>query len=440
MKFDKKILTIIIILVFLIILTIVALIFLSENENNNEIENTESNNILPPQEVEEVISEENDVTNIEIYKVRDCISIYLSAINRSNPVYESVDSEGNLLVSEEMIAENIIPLLSSNYIQSNGINTTNVFNYVDNINNNAIFDILNIKRSIKNNSYQYVVYGVIEDTDYNFIKYAYYIVYLNITDNVFAIEPILTNIDNIDSIEAEDIEVEKNGSNDMPTFTMTQENLARERFNTYKRLMLSMPELAYEYLDDNYKQEKFGDINVFIEYINDNKEEILSARLNEYKTTNYDNYTQYACLDQNNNYYIFNETEPMQYKVLLDTYTVDLQEFVDRYEQLPEAEKARTCIERVFEAINNNDYKYVYNKLDETYRNNNFHTETDFENYMKTNFFEKNSISNNSYEKNEDLYVYKLTIINASNTTQTVEKQFVVKLLDGTDFVMSFSI
>ena len=130
----------------------------------------------------------------------------------------------------------------------------------------------------------------------------------------------------------------------------------------------------------------------------------------------------------------------MQYKVLLDTYTVDLQEFVDRYEQLPEAEKARTCIERVFEAINNSDYKYVYNKLDETYKNNNFQTETDFENYMKTNFFANNSINNNSYEKNGDLYVYKLTIVNASDTTQTIEKQFVVKLLDGTNFVMSFSV
>ena len=61
-----------------------------------------------------------------------------------------------------------------------------------------------------------------------------------------------------------------------------------------------------------------------------------------------------------------------------------------------------------------------------------------FENYMKTNFYAQNKLGYTSYEKNGDLYIYKMVITNGENSSQTIEKQFVVKLLDGTNFVMSF--
>ena len=59
-------------------------------------------------------------------------------------------------------------------------------------------------------------------------------------------------------------------------------------------------------------------------------------------------------------------------------------------------------------------------------------------NYMKTNFYAQNKLGYTSYEKNGDLYIYKMVITNGENSSQTIEKQFVVKLLDGTNFVMSF--
>ena len=162
--------------------------------------------------------------------------------------------------------------------------------------------------------------------------------------------------------------------------------------------------------------------------------------INQYQVTREEQYTQYVIIDDNGNYYIFRATSPMSYTVILDTYTIDLPEFTEQYNSASEEQKVQLNIQRFFAAINDGDYEYAYNKLDETYRNNNFVTEADFENYVKNNFFEKNSLGYSSYEKNNDLYIYSLTIKNEENEAETIEKQFVIKLLEGTNFVASFSI
>ena len=202
--------------------------------------------------------------------------------------------------------------------------------------------------------------------------------------------------------------------------------------------MLAKPDLAYEYLDDSYKEKKFGNVDNFINYINKNKKQLVQLRLNQYSYNDYNDYIQLICVDQNGHYYIFNEEYPMNYIVILDTYTIDLPEFVEQYSSSSEDRKVQFNIQKFFDAINDGDYKYAYSKLDQTYKNNNFPTQTDFENYMKTNFYAQNKLGYTSYEKNGDLYIYKMVITNGENSSQTIEKQFVVKLLDGTNFVMSF--
>ena len=158
----------------------------------------------------------------------------------------------------------------------------------------------------------------------------------------------------------------------------------------------------------------------------------------QYQKSVYNDYTQYVVLDENGRYYIFKESSVMNYSVLLDIYTVELQEFTDKYNSAKGEEKVQYNLQLWFSAINDGDYSYAYSKLDQTYKNNNFPTQTDFENYMKTNFYAQNKLGYTSYEKNGDLYIYKMVITNGENSSQTIEKQFVVKLLDGTNFVMSF--
>jgi len=129
----------------------------------------------------------------------------------------------------------------------------------------------------------------------------------------------------------------------------------------------------YELLDKEYKQAKFSNVENFKKYIETNKTEIIGINPQRYQVTDGTNNTkQYVIIDQNGHYYIIREKGVLDYSVILDTYTIDLPEFTAKYNNSTDEQKVLLNIQKCFEAINQQDYKYVYNKLDETFRNNNF--------------------------------------------------------------------
>ncbi len=439
MEKKRNIITILIVITILIILLVTVLLLV--NRNSNEKEEQESNNI---QNVikDEIITSEKDITQGEIIKVKACLSNYLSVINKRNPVYYTINSKGEeiLAVDRESITENIIALLDTTYIKKNTVTSKNVFNYVDDINTNVIVDILQIRRYMNSNSYQYAVYCIIQDNDNNLIKKAYYNVYIDMNTNAFGVEPILSHIENIDSIKSNDVIVTKNDYNEVPANNSTENESLKEKFNMFKRLMLSDTGIAYDYLDEKYRTAKFGTQENFEKYVETKRAELKEANLTKYKINTYNEYLQYIFLDQNNNYYIFNETEPLNYKVILDTYTIDLPEFTDKYVELGEVDKVKANIQRIFDSINDNDYRYLYNKLDETFKQNNFPNVEDLEKYMKNNFFTNNSLQSSTYDKKDGIYICNVQVKNGDNQEEGTEKEFIMQLKEGTDFVVSFNV
>lgn len=98
-------------------------------------------------------------------------------------------------------------------------------------------------------------------------------------------------------------------------------------------------------------------------------------------------------------------------------------------------------IQRFFYAIEDEDYRYAYNKLDETFKTNNFATLEEFENYAKTNFFKRNTLSAGKAEKQGNIYLYNITIKDASEESNKERTtSFVMRLGEETDFVMSFGV
>lgn len=51
----------------------------------------------------------------------------------------------------------------------------------------------------------------------------------------------------------------------------------------------------------------------------------------------------------------------MNFTVILDTYTIDLPEFTEKYTKASDEEKVLLNIQKGFTAINDKDYRYVYN-------------------------------------------------------------------------------
>ena len=213
-------------------------------------------------------------------------------------------------------------------------------------------------------------------------------------------------------------------------------------FNMYKEKLLNSHEEAYNLLDEEYKEKRFDKIDNFKEYIENNKEYITDMYLVDYKLIKNDNCNIYNLKDQYGNVYVLKETAMMEYTVQLDNYTIDNEEFNKEYQNSTYKNKEILNIDKFFKMINMQDYKTAYYKLYENFKQNYFKTQSDFEKYIKTKCFKYNKVTYKEYSnKMSDIYTYKvvLTDITKSNESQ-VEFNIVIKMLEGTDFVMSFAV
>lgn len=240
----------------------------------------------------------------------------------------------------------------------------------------------------------------------------------------------------------------------------------QERANRYFKNFIENAvydaEYTYGLLDEEYKKERFPTIKDFEEYIA-SKEELYTAATTNKTHTDFDNmedyvlyitkkqrlqlkgyqiryeedYTRYICIDSFNNYYVFYATSPLNYTVMLDTYTIDVQDFIDKYEAGTNEEKVGYNIQKIVEALNSSDYKYIYSKLSEDFKANYFGNYDEFEKYAKETFSIKNEVTYNKYTESENLSTYQITI---KGQTKTVTKTIVMRLEEGTDFVFAFNV
>ena len=203
-------------------------------------------------------------------------------------------------------------------------------------------------------------------------------------------------------------------------------------------------------MDNEYREKRFESIETFKDYINNNKEKLEKAILSNYQVKNRDGYTEYMCVDEDGKYYIFNATAAMQYTLILDTYTVDLPEFTEKYNKASEQEKVALNINKVITALNAKDYKYIYSKLADSFKNNYFENEEALKEYLVNNLFENNDVEFEKFAKEGTLYTYRIKVTKIISEEEE-ERYYgknapmkyinvVMQLNEGTDFVMSFSI
>lgn len=175
---------------------------------------------------------------------------------------------------------------------------------------------------------------------------------------------------------------------------------------------------------------------IISKYVEDNRDRIISMGIRAYSITD----DKYICKNQWNNYYIFNVKSALDYDVMLDIYTVNLKEFSDKYNNSRAEDKVAMNISKIEGAINNKDYKYVYDKLDETFKNNKFGNLENFEKYVSENFFEINKLKGESISNEGDnIYVYKINVTDTENQNSAKSLTVIMKLLDNLDFTMSFN-
>lgn len=432
-----KKLKVLIIICIAIVLTLIGILLINkakEKKINDDLISDEqkmgigefSNNII------------EEVSYSELLQVKQSINQYLSTINKNSSAYYGRDENNNFVkvVQETEIKKNIYCLLSKNYIEEHAINIENVYNYVDDVTNNQTYTILKLNKVVTSNCSQYIVQGFIEEKN-EFKGAKNFIVNFNLQESIFSIEPIGENID-ITNINIKTVEIEKNDYNSIPKALATTDNVVKEYFNTTKKLLLLYPEKAYEYLDEEYKNAKFQSYEDFKEYINNNLDRFSTMYISEYTKTVTDNYTQYVCIDQNDNYYIIKENAIMDFDIILDTYTIELPEFIEKYQVATDQQKVALNIDRFIQAINDKSYYYAYNCLADSYKNNYFKTLEEFENYAKQNFYEKSTVEYKQFNLEGELYTYLVLLTNEESGDE-MNKTFICSLGEGTEFVLSFN-
>lgn len=286
----------------------------------------------------------------------------------------------------------------------------------------------------------YSVYGIIMDKNYNNCQYVYYIVKLDSFNKVYSAKLLNGSYNSLDDIELVD-DKEKLGQNSFSYINVNEEYIIKSYMDYYKKMVLSNPELFYNnYLDEEYKNKKFSDINSFKEYINNNRTDIINVNATRYSIDNYNEYKQYTIEDNYNNYYIIKEKNIMDFSMLLDNYTINSEEFTEKYNNSSDKVKITTNIDKVFKMLNNKEYKDLYdNYLNSEFKNNYFSNYSDFEKFISEKFFDYNYEGSLSSENKGTFYIVNVNYKEGlSSAGEQRSINILMKLNDNTNFEISF--
>lgn len=226
--------------------------------------------------------------------------------------------------------------------------------------------------------------------------------------------------------------------NEIPYAYISDMQMCNTYLIEYKNNMIFNTQEAFNKLNKEYMEKRFGNFENYKNYVQENLNDILEAKLVKYQINQYDTYTQYICIDQFENYYIFNETAIMKYSVILDTYTIDLPQYTENYSKSNETGKVGLCVNRFMEAVNDENYEFAYSLLASGFRNNYFKTKEEFITYAKQNLVGRDKITHKAINSQEEIYLYTVVLENEDALFKSKELTFIVKLKEGTNFELSF--
>ena len=436
----------IIIVVVIIIIIIVALLLLLLNRNEYENETYVPAPSVTYSETVEKLENYNKFYSLEEMIKKYCI----------------YDSYGN--------SEGIYSVLDNAYCEANGITLENAVNKIER-HNLSDYNLILEEAYIYDDSLYPVFFtkSIIRNTEEK--QELYLILKMDQANLTFSVIPINKEVFdgyiNNQGSKLATSPIEKNNYNTQEDVTVSEKNVLDKYFDNYIYELMYRPEEAYSRLNEEYRTAKFTDYNDFLNYINVHNSEMVqmdikSAKtledfateddyneymanyelkgINLYKIEEKEEYKQYICIDDFGNYYIFRENGVNDYDILLDTYTIDLPEFLEKYNNSNRKDKVLYNVQKIVDALNTKDYRYVYNKMDETFRNNNYKTLEEFEQYIQNSIFEKNTVGYTNYAESGDISTVDLKLQDKTETEDGIYTMTVaMQLKEGTDFVMSFT-
>ena len=412
--------------ILLIICGIITFLFISTNKNNSDeviyIENQE-----PKKELTKVNSRSL------YYKVKGCINKYYTYCNL---LYSSDDSNTEETIN---IAKAIYNMLDKEYTSYYNITENNLLEQLERVNNFALY--IDSMYYIEDDNYNdlCIADGTLRDIKTNNLTKFKVIVRFDYNNKTFSIIPndyAVQKYSNImlgQKLNIEQDIIEKNNNNAYITRQLSEEDYVEELFNDFKDKGLYDINALYELLDEEYKSKKFENASELKKYLNNKYADFNTLQLISYSIEKYDGYNQYTMIDSAYSRFVINETATMEYTIIPDIYTIDLPNYKNNYQYANEQGKIILNMDKILSALNNHDYKYLYTKLSDGFKYNNFKTYEAFEEYAKENFFYKNKFEYTSIKKEgQEYYTCDTKITDLFGITDIViNKTFIILLRRG---------
>ncbi len=436
----KKNILITMIIIVIIIIILIAILMLQQKEDKNK----------SASDIQKIVTNTNflDVTDKNIfYQAEECIKEYYKYLNINDyeqeeyiPGTEQPFAQQKDIFNEEDKNKAILNLLASKYKEENKIDINNITQFTKPINTDEEF-YRAVSQKIATGAETSTIYvkgEILNINTYEIVSEIYYIVYIDYNTSAFSIYPI-TEKDLDLGQYINDNKIVSNNNNYVGTLKLSDEDIAFKYFSDFKNSAMKKTEYAFSKLDEQYRQDRFSnDKTQFDLYIEKNANELRGISLNQYSINTYDDYTEYVCKDKYENYYIFKVTDFTEYTVLLDTYTEMTDNFKGAYDKTDVQGKTMLNCDKWIQMLNNRDYTSAYNVLDETFRNNNFGSVDNFENYMRQNYGEHYDVEFGDFSNEGNTYIQTLTLTTISGSGENKEITIIMRLNENYGFTMSF--
>ena len=434
----KKMVIIILIVISILIISILILkMNKKEVIDDIVISDFENTNTYVPKKVFKKVSLPN-----KYYAVKNILNRYVNYLKEANGVLE--EGQDNIVESKEQAIKKMLDILDKQYIDEFKIKKellqkkiANFDNYILDIDEMYVYEL-------SSNINAFLVYATIDNKQNNFIvktdsRNLTFSIYLQdyIDKYNYAVEM------NDDDFEIKEDLPEKNDNNTFKFVNISEQYLALQYTQDFFYKAINKTDQAYEKLDEEYRNVKFGSLDKFKKYVEKNKDEIVNIETAQYIKNKEDNYKEFVCKDKYGNIYVFHDKGAMDYTVFLDTYTLENEKFTETYQKADAQKKVQMNIDKWVQMLNNRDYTSAYKVLDENFANNTFKgQEENFENYMRLKYPLHYEISfRDDFSQTNNLYVQTITLKDI--TGEDLEEKnidIIMRLDDNLDFVMSFTV
>lgn len=445
---DNKLLRRTIIIVGVVVILLIILIL---NLTKNEDSVSEDNTIEYKEEYASTIG--------KTFRKIDDFSMYYTAkniIKNYITYFENVNSDvtvevGRVEMTEKEIRDYQIQegikaidcLFDKEYKESKNIDRNEIISFVAQYKNNNSTNSYKIEfdeiyiAEITDDKKVLLVYSKVNNKDFNcMIKVDLMNKRYSIFYEDFMKKEKYTK-DRTDEVKLDDSNIEQNDYNTFIYSSSNNQSIAIQYFSDLKEKMKNDRKMLYDILDKEYKEKRFDNYEKFYNYLNNLNERIDRLDISKFKFLD----NRIKIIDNYNNMYTFEIGDFMKYSIVMDDYTIEDNEFNEIYDKLSDANKVSVNIEKFIKMLNLKDYESAYKLLDSNFKKNNYPSIEAFKKYVEKNLYGYSKITTvNNSNKTGNYYITSLDLEDGeSENIRKKQITIIMQLLEGTDFVMSFS-